>query len=237
MNLRTITIASMAAIALIASPDDRVHAQAAYDLVALPASATLHRVVAAPAEYKGRRAIKVEMPDAAIKAQLGIDVDMPTFVRIPADFRNGTIEVDLLSRLNGKGPPAARAFIGVSYRITDPEAHFETIYLRPLNGRKKSPPSPRDRRAVQYFAFPDWKFDRLRQDFPDGHYESGADIAEDEWITLRLDVDERRVRVAVDGKEELTLTDAKGAPAAGGIGLWVGMGTEGYFANLRVTPR
>jgi hypothetical protein len=162
---------------------------------------------------------------------------MPTFVRIPADFRNGTIEVDLLSRLNGKGPPAARAFIGVSYRITDSEAHFETIYLRPLNGRKKSPPSPRDRRAVQYFAFPDWKFDRLRQDFPDGHYESGADIAEDEWITLRLDVDERRVRVAVDGKEELTLTDAKGAPAAGGIGLWVGMGTEGYFANLRVTPR
>jgi hypothetical protein len=237
MNLRTITIASMAAIALIASPDDRVHAQAAYDLVALPAGATLHRVVAAPAEYKGRRAIKVEMPDAAIKAQLGIDVDMPTFVRIPADFRNGTIEVDLLSRLNGKGPPAARAFIGVSYRITDSEAHFETIYLRPLNGRKKSPPSPRDRRAVQYFAFPDWKFDRLRQDFPDGHYESGADIAEDEWITLRLDVDERRVRVAVDGKEELTLTDAKGAPAAGGIGLWVGMGTEGYFANLRVTPR
>jgi hypothetical protein len=162
---------------------------------------------------------------------------MPTFVRNPADFRNGTIEVDLLSRLNGKGPPAARAFIGVSYRITDPEAHFETIYLRPLNGRKKSPPSPRDRRAVQYFAYPDWKFDRLRQDFPDGHYESGADIAEDEWITLRLDVDERRVRVAVDGKDELTLTDAKGAPAAGGIGLWVGMGTEGYFANLRVTPR
>ena len=237
MNLRTITIASMAAIALIAGPDNRAHAQAAYDLVALPAGATLHRVVAAPAEYKGRQAIKGEMPDAAIKAQLGIDVDMPTFVRIPGDFRNGTIEVDLLSRLNGKGPPAARAFIGVSYRITDPEAHFETIYLRPLNGRKKSPPSPRDKRAVQYFAYPDWKFDRLRQDYPDGHYESGADIAEDEWITLRLDVDERRVRVVVDGKDELTLTDAKGAPAAGGIGLWVGMGTEGYFANLRVTPR
>jgi len=188
----------------------------------------------------GRRTEALELREhslAAIKAQLGIDVDMPTFVRIPANFRNGTIEVDLLSRLNGKGPPAARAFIGVSYRITDPEAHFETIYLRPLNGRKKSPPSPRDRRAVQYFAYPDWKFDRLRQDFPDGHYESGADIAEDEWITLRLDVDERRVRVAVDGKDELTLTDAKGAPAAGGIGLWVGMGTEGYFANLRVTPR
>jgi len=237
MNFRIVTIALVAAATLIASPSGRTYAQTAYDLAALPAGATLHRVVAEPAEYKGRKAIKVEMPDAAIKAQLGIDVDMPTFVRIPADLRNGTIEVDLLSRLNGKGPPAARAFIGVSYRITDPEAHFETIYLRPLNGRKKNPPSPRDKRAVQYFAYPDWKFDRLRRDFPNGHYESGADIAEDEWITLRLDIDETRVRVTVNGKDELTLADAKGAAAAGSMGLWVGMGTEGYFANLRVTPR
>jgi hypothetical protein len=237
MNLRIVAIGLTSALAFISNPDNRAHAQAVYDLAALPAGATLHRVEAAPAEYKGRKAIKVEMPDAAIKAQLGIDVDMPTFVRIPADFRNGTIEVDLLSRLNGKGPPAARAFIGLSYRITDPEAHFETVYLRPLNGRKKNPPAPRDRRAVQYFAYPDWKFDRLRQDFPDGHYESGADIAEDEWITLRLDIDDTRVRVAVNGTDELTLSDAKAAPATGGIGLWVGMGTEGYFANLRVTPR
>src|SRR5262245_13157161 len=237
MNPRIATIALMAAATLLASPGGRAQAQIDYDLAALPAGATLHRVVAEPAEYKGRKAIKIEMPDAAIKAQLGIDVDMPTFVRIPADFRNGTIEIDVLSRLNGKGPPDARAFIGVSYRITNPEAHFETIYLRPLNGRRKNPPSPRDKRAVQYFAYPDWKFNRLRKEYPDGHYESGADITDDEWITLRLDVDGTGVRVSVNGKDELALADAKGAPVAGGIGLWVGMGTEGYFSNLRVTPR
>jgi hypothetical protein len=237
MNFRTAAIALMSGLAFISNPASTARAQAVDDLAALPAGATLHRVVAAPAEYKGRRALKVEMPDEAIRAQLGIDVDMPTFVRIPADFRNGTIEVDLLSRLNGKGPPAARAFIGVSYRIAADESHFETIYLRPLNGRRKNPPAPRDKRAVQYFAYPDWKFDRLRRDFPDGHYESGADIAEDEWITLRLDIDDTHVRVMVNGKDELTLTDAKGVPANGGVGLWVGIGTEGYFANLRVTPR
>jgi hypothetical protein len=225
------------AIALIGIPDSRAQAPSSYELRTLPAGATLHRVNATPAEYKGRKAIKVEMPDAAIKAQLGIDVDMPTFVHIPADFRNGTIECDVLSRLNGKGPPDARAFIGISYRITDPEAHFETIYLRPLNGRKKNPPSPRDKRAVQYFAYPDWKFDRLRKEYPDGHYEGGADIADDEWITLRLDIDGTRVRVSVNGKDELALADAKGTPVAGGIGLWVGMGTEGYFSDLRITPR
>jgi hypothetical protein len=237
MNLKTGTLALISALAIVSGHARHAYGQTNYDLVALPAGATLYRVAAEPAEYKGRKAIKVEMPDAAIKAQLGIDVDMPTFLRIPANFRNGTIEIDLLSRLNGKGPPDARAFIGISYRITEPEPHFETIYLRPLNGRKKHPPSPRDRRAVQYFAYPDWKFDRLRRDFPDGHYEGGADIADDEWITLRLDVDETNVRVAVNGKDELTLTDAKAAPATGGIGLWVGIGTEGYFSNLRVTSR
>jgi hypothetical protein len=164
VNLTTFRIVLLApAIALIAISDSRAQAPSSYELRALPAGATLHRVEATPAEYKGRKAIKVEMPDAAIRAQLGIDVDMPTFVRIPVDFPNGTIEVDILSRLNGKGPSDARAFIGISYRITDPEAHFETIYLRPLNGRKKNPPSPRDKRAVQYFAYPDWKFDRLRK--------------------------------------------------------------------------
>src|SRR6266700_1579809 len=141
MNRRTCTTALIAAAALtIAAPASRAQAQATYDLRDMPAGATLHRVDAAPAEYKGRTAIKVEMPDAAIKAQLGIDVDMPTFLRIPADFRNGTIEVDVLSRLNHKGPPDARAFIGLAYRVVDPEAHFEAVYLRPLNGRKKNPP-------------------------------------------------------------------------------------------------
>ena len=174
MNLPTFKVVLLGpTIALIAMPGSRAQAPSSYELHALPAGATLHRVDATPAEYKGRKAIKVEMPDAAIKAQLGIDVDMPTFVRVPVDFRNGTIEVDILSRLNGKGPPDARAFIGISYRISNPEAHFETIYLRPLNGRKKNPPSPRDKRAVQYFVYPDWKFNRLRKEYPDGHYRAG----------------------------------------------------------------
>jgi hypothetical protein len=98
MNLTTFKVVLLAAtIALIAIPGSRAQAPSSYELDALPAGATLHRVDATPAEYKGRKAIKIEMPDAAIKAQLGIDVDMPTFVRIPVDFRNGTIEVDVLS--------------------------------------------------------------------------------------------------------------------------------------------
>jgi hypothetical protein len=235
--MRSMFFAVLLGASVLALSSSWAQAPKAYDLHELPPGATLHKVTAAPAEYKGRKALKVEITDAAAKAQLGIDFDMPTFVLVPADFKNGTIEVDVLGRLNGKGPPDARAFIGLAYRVVDGEGRFESAYLRPLNGRKRNPPAPRDKRAVQYFAYPDWKFDRLRREYPDGHYESGADIADDEWITYKLDIDEARVRVSVNGKEELVLTDSKAAPAAGDIGLWVGIGTEGYFTNLRVTPR
>jgi hypothetical protein len=79
---------------------------------------------------------------------------MPTFVTIPMSFENGTIEVDILDCLNGKGPADARAFAGIAYRITEDAGRFESVYVRRFNGLKANPPRPRDRRAVQYFACP-----------------------------------------------------------------------------------
>jgi hypothetical protein len=93
---------------------------------------------------------------------------MPTLVIIPASFTSGAIEVDILSRLNGKGAADARAFAGIADRVTTDGDRFEAVHLRPLNGQKTNPPSPRDQRAIQYFACPDWKFDRLREQYPDG---------------------------------------------------------------------
>jgi hypothetical protein len=230
----SLAVATALAIATVWS---RAQAPSAYNLHEVPAGATLHKVTAAPAKYKGRTALRVEFTEEANKGQPGLDVDMPTFVVIPTKFKNGTIEVEILGRLNGKGLPDARAFVGLAYRILDAGTRFESAYLRPLNGRKTSPPPPRDKRAIQYFAYPDWKFDRLRKEYPDGRYESGADIADDEWTTLKLDIDGEHVRVSINGKEEFALTDTKAAPETGSVGLWVGRGTEGYFANLRITPR
>jgi hypothetical protein len=221
----------------VAAVSSRAQAQGVYALHEVPEGATLHKVTADPAEYKGRKALKVEFTEAANKEPPGVGGDMPTFVLIPTNFKNGTMELDLLGRLNGKGLPDARAFVGLAYRILDAGARFESAYLRPLNGRKTTPPPPRDKRAIQYFAYPDWKFDRLRKEYPDGRYESGADIADDEWITLKLDIDGERLRVSINGTEEFALTDTKAAPETGSVGLWVGRGTEGYFTNLRITPR
>src|SRR5262245_15061007 len=94
----------------------QAQAPSVYSLNEMPAGATLHTVTAAPAEYKGRKALKVEFTEAANKSPPGIDllIDMPTFVLIPTSFKNGTIEVDILGRLNGKGLPDARAFVGLA---------------------------------------------------------------------------------------------------------------------------
>lgn len=222
-----------------AMPSSHAQTPRVYVLHELPADAALHTVTATPAEYKGRRALKVAFTAAANQSSPGVDLlfDMPTFVLLPLHFTNGTIEVDLLGRLNGQGLPDARAFVGLAYRVVESGGRFEAVYLRPLNGRKTHPPAPRDQRAIQYFAYPDWKFDRLRREYPDGRYEAGADIADDEWITLTLDIADARLGVSINGKETFVLTETKATPEAGGIGLWVGRGTEGYFANLRITPR
>jgi Domain of Unknown Function (DUF1080) len=209
-----------------------------HDLTSLPEGSELRSVTAVPTDVSGRTARRVELTDAVtLQGKPGVDyVDMPTFLIIPASFENGTIEVDILSRLNGKGPADARAFAGVAYRITHGGDRFEAVYLRPLNGWKTNPPSPRDQRAVQYFAYPDWKFDRLREEFPDGRYEAGADIGPDEWTNLRIEIDGTCLTVAVNGTEALTLAETKSAPAAGNIGLFVDIGSESFFSDLRVTP-
>ena len=135
---------------------------------------------------------------------------MPTFVRLPVRLTDGVINADILARLNAHAPDYARGFAGLAYRIGDNDAQFEAIYLRPLTGLRANPPPPRDKRAVQYFAYPDWRFERLRAEYPDGRYEAGADFGPDHWITLMLDIAGRSV-TAVDRR----------------AGRFVGPGSEG----------
>jgi hypothetical protein len=209
-----------------------------FDLGELPDSATLHSVTATPSEAGGRRALRVELTDeVTFNGSPGVDyVDQPTFVVLPVPFTSGTIEVDVLSRLNGKGPDDARAFAGLAYRINQNADHFESIYLRPLNGLKVSPPRPRDQRAIQYFAYPDWPFDRLRTEYADGRYEAPVEIGPDEWTTLRIEVGADSVTATVNGNEVLKISEPKAPAQSGAVGLFVDIGTEAYFSNLTITP-
>jgi hypothetical protein len=159
-----------------------------HTLTDLPDGAVAHRATARAAEVGGREAVRVELPDeVSLHGRPGIDyLDQPTFLIIPAAFTTGTIAVDVWSRLSGKGLPDSRAFAGLAYRISDQSDVFESVYLRPLNGTKTNAPNPRDQRAIQYFAYPDWPFDRLRDAYPDCRYEAGLAIGPEERITLEL---------------------------------------------------
>ena len=207
-----------------------------FDLTTLPPGASLRSVSAAPTTIAGRNALRVELTESVSAGVYGVDyVDMPTFAVLPAEFENGTISVDLLARVNGHAPEIARGFAGIAYRIVGAGDRFECVYLRPLNGRPLNPPPPRDKRAVQYFAYPDWRFERLREEYPDGRYEAGADIADDSWISLAIHVEGLKLSVAVDGKEVLSLDQAKAAPVRGSVGLFVDIGTVAFFSRLRIT--
>jgi hypothetical protein len=177
----------------------------------------------------GRETLRVTK-DPKIEA-----VDEATFAKLTAsDFRNGTIEVKVLSRLLADAPDYARGFIGVAFRIEEDNSRFECMYIRPTNGRADD--QLRRNRSTQYFSYPDFKFDRLRLEAP-GLYESYADMGLDEWITLRIEVRDAQAKLYLNGQSQpvLIVNDLKhGANASGGVGLWVDIGTEGHFTDLKV---
>lgn len=182
--------------------------------------------------FMGKRVVKV-VKDPAIK-----EVDEPTFVRIKGiDFKDGIIEVKVWSRLLKDAPEFSRGFIGLAFRISDSNSKFENIYIRPSNGRADD--QVRRNHSIQYYSYPNYKFDRLRKEFPE-RYESYADMELNRWIQLRVEVKGSQAKLFIDNNKQpsLLVTDLKHGPdASGAIGLWVDVGTEGFFADLKVVKK
>jgi hypothetical protein len=186
-------------------------------------------VEAAVASLNGRDCLRLALDPVRRKGELGRDFgDEPTFLLRPETRDPVVIEADVRARLLPDAPDYARGFIGLAWNV-QPD-RFEAAYLRPTNGTSYTPSPPRDQRGVQYFAYPDAKFDRLRETAP-GRYEAAADIRLDEWHHLRVTLD-TGVRVEVDGTPVLIL-DHRLLPAGPGqVGLWVDIGTEGFFSGV-----
>lgn len=179
----------------------------------------------------GKKAIRVTKSPEVIKD------DEATYVRVNTvrDFQDGVIEVQVLSRLLKDAPSHARGFIGLAFRINDDNSKFESIYVRPTNSAADD--QLRRNRTIQYFAFPDFKFTDSRKSAP-GVYETYADIAMNEWIDLKIEIKGSRARLFINGakKPNFIVNDLKLAGQKGGIGLFVDIGTEGFFRNLKVYP-
>ncbi len=146
------------------------------------------------------------------------------------DFSNGVIELDL------KGKDVfQRSFIGVGFHGVD-EKTFEAVYFRPFNFRSTDP--QRRVHAVQYISHPAHPWQKLRSENP-GVYEKAVDPVPDPngWFHARIVVAQPKVSVYVnDAKQPSLVVEALTDPQGGKIGLFVGNGSGGAFANLKVTP-
>ena len=203
-------------------------------LLAVPLAAqSVDRLVAqnvsiAQTNYKGRSAMQViAKPEAANATSYALVKGV--------SFRDGVIEVDLAGQPAAGASAAARGFIGIAFRIQS-DGHYEYIYLRPTNGRADD--QVRRNHSTQYSSYPDFDFARSRQEAP-GKYESYVDLEPGVWTKYKIEVEGRKARLYVHGAEQpcLIVNDLKLEPREGGVALFVGPGTEGYFSNLKITPK
>lgn len=143
---------------------------------------------------------------------------------------DGIIEVDL----KGKNVPQ-QSFLGIAFHVVD-WTTLDAVYFRPFNFRAAT--ADQRSHAVQYVSHPVNTWQRLRAERP-GQFEQAIEPPPDPdaWFHARIVLAGGRVDVYVDGAAKPCLSvEDLGAAKSGGVALWAGNGSDGSFANLRITP-
>jgi hypothetical protein len=189
----------------------------------------LHNTKAEPLTYKGRKGIRITEPAGKSR-----ETEDKLAILAGTDFQDGVIEVELAGRPAAGARQAARGFTGIAFRVAPDVSKFECFYLRPTNGRADD--QERRNHSVQYISYPDFPWHRLRKETP-SKYETYADLVPGEWTAVRIEVRGVKARLYVNGVRQPTLlvNDLKLGETKGAIALWIGPGTEAYFANVRVS--
>ena len=183
-----------------------------------------HKVKLESVDYLGKRAVKiVEDGQVANGEAYAIVKD--------AVFHNGAIDVELAGRPAAGAAGSARGFIGIAFRLQN--GQFEYIYLRPTNGRADD--QVRRNHSTQYSAHPNFSFAEARKQAPE-KYESYVDLEPGVWTRYRITVEGTKARLYVHGASQpcLIVNDLKLGDSSGGVALWIGPGTEGYFTGLEI---
>jgi hypothetical protein len=190
----------------------------------------LVRCRAQAVEYRGRHALRL-MP---LAGQDRTDTTMIATLT-GSDFRGGTVALDVAGAPRTDVAPGSRGFIGLAFHLTGEPERYECFYVRPTNARCDD--QLRRNHTVQYVSVPDYPWQRLRQEAP-GVYESYADMETGAWTHLELRVDGTRAQLFVNGASQpaLIVNDLKLGDPQGPLALWSWTYTDGYFADLTVTP-
>ena len=191
------------------------------------------KVTSDVASYRGRRAVHMVNDDRGIVKGNRSGGESLAIVK-GSNFKDGTIEVDLVGIPRQGSPPDTRGFIGIAFHVQENGARFEAFYLRFTNGR--SDDQLRRNHTTQYISEPEFPWFRLREENP-GKYESYVDIEEKAWTKLKVVVKGTKAFLYVNGSQQpcLIVNDLKLGETKGQVALWNGSDTEAYFSRLRIS--
>jgi hypothetical protein len=184
------------------------------------------------ATYRGRRAVRVINDDGLTATGTPAGAQAIAIVRA-SDFRDGTIEADVVGLPREGAPPTTRGFVGIAFHVQHHGSRYESIYLRMTNARADD--QLQRNHATQYVSEPDFRWQRLRKENP-GVYESYVDLDSGAWTRIKIVVAGTKARLYVNGADQpcLIVNDLKLGETHGQLALWTGSNTEAYFSNLTV---
>lgn len=146
-------------------------------------------------------------------------------------FSQGTIELDL------KGKDAfQKSFLGVAFHAQN-DSTYDAIYFRPFNFYAKD--TIRFIHAVQYISHPKFTWKKLR-DEQNGKLEKAVQNAPNpnDWFHTKIEITSKEVKVYVENRREPVLVVQKlNNFSKGKVGLFVGDGSGGEFANLKIVNK
>ena len=177
------------------------------------------RVIDADASVEGSALRLKPHGDPAVGSHIGLALVQNV------TFSEGTLEIDL----RGAGKQQA-SFLGLAFGVTDATT-FEAVYFRPFRFADDDPEARRH--AVQYVAWPEYTWEKLRKDTP-GVYEAPIQPVPDPagWFHARIDVTKQTVSVSVNGAPPCLVVDRLGH-REGNVALWVDS-MPAAFRNLRI---
>jgi Domain of Unknown Function (DUF1080) len=184
------------------------------------------------ATYRGRRAVRIVNVDGLTVTATPAGAQAIAIVKT-SDFKDGTMEADVVGLPRAGAPPTTRGFVGIAFRVQDHGSRYEAIYLRMTNGRADD--QLQRNHSTQYVSQPDFPWKRLRAENP-GVYESYVDLESGAWTRIKIVVAGAKASLYVNGAGQpcLIVSDLKLGETHGPVALWTGSDTEAYFSNLTV---
>jgi hypothetical protein len=184
------------------------------------------------ATYRGRRALRVINEDGLTAAGTPAGAQAIAIVKT-SDFKDGTIEAEVVGLARPGAPPTARGFVGIAFHVQDHGSRYESIYLRMTNARADD--QLQRNHTTQYVSQPEFTWQRLRKENP-GVYESYVDLDPGAWTRIKIVVAGPKATLYVNGASQpcLIVNDLKLGEAHGQVALWTGSNSEAYFSNLTV---